>query len=174
MDFKEPAPELTSKNTKTIKKFSKRMVKEIAINKECNDYDFCVANNRFWYFRFIVKDGPYKGQVHVISVKLIYGAGSDVYIYPVFAPKCTFLTKIWHPNISEYGTICLDVLKDNWSPSMYTASIIDAIQLLLLNPEPGSPQNKSAAEMMATPKEYGEKISSFYNPSIPQELKDLF
>ena len=36
--------------------------------------------------------------------------------YPFRPPACSFTTRILHPNISTKGEICLDTLKDNWSP----------------------------------------------------------
>ena len=38
--------------------------------------------------------------------------------YPYEPPKITFITRIFHPNIDKYGNICLDILKDKWSPSL--------------------------------------------------------
>ena len=36
--------------------------------------------------------------------------------YPSKAPKITFLTPMFHPNIYRDGSICLDILDNNWSP----------------------------------------------------------
>lgn len=153
----------TLRVAKTMKKFKKRITKELESNSESKEFDFVALDSIYWYFQFTIVGGPYMGQKHIIEVKLVYGRDPSTYVYPISAPMCSFITPIWHPNISDKGTICLDVLKDNWSPSMYTGTIINALKMLLLNPEPSSPLNLQAAKMMTEePEKYKKYITDVY------------
>ena len=59
-----------------------------------------------------------------------------------------FLTKIWHPNISsQTGAICLDILKDQWSPALTLKTALISLQALLCTPEPSDPQDAEVANM---------------------------
>ncbi|CEP22004.1 K10580 ubiquitin-conjugating enzyme E2 N [Cyberlindnera jadinii] len=64
----------------------------------------------------------------------------------VVAPKVRFLTKIYHPNIDKLGRICLDVLKNNWSPALQIRTILLSIQALLAAPNPNDPLANDVAE----------------------------
>ena len=55
------------------------------------------------------------------------------------APKVRFLTKIYHPNIDKLGRICLDILKDKWSPALQIRTVLISIQALLSAPNPDDP-----------------------------------
>ncbi len=69
--------------------------------------------------------------------------------YPSKPPSIKFLTKMFHPNIYNDGNICLDILKDKWSPVYDVMSILMSIQSLLNDPNPNSPANGEAAQLFA-------------------------
>lgn len=57
-----------------------------------------------------------------------------------------FDTRVYHPNISSAtGAICLDILKDQWSPVLTLKSALISLQSLLCSPEPNDPQDAEVA-----------------------------
>ena len=57
-----------------------------------------------------------------------------------------FDTKIWHPNISsQTGAICLDILKNEWTPALTIRTALISLQALLCSPEPGKVFKSSRA-----------------------------
>eukprot|EP00080_Pristionchus_pacificus_P011000 PDM71020.1 Ubiquitin-conjugating enzyme [Pristionchus pacificus] len=70
--------------------------------------------------------------------------------YPMAAPKVRFMTKIYHPNIDKLGRICLDILKDKWSPALQIRTVLLSIQALLSAPNPEDPLATDVAELWKT------------------------
>lgn len=70
--------------------------------------------------------------------------------YPMSAPKVRFMTKIYHPNIDKLGRICLDILKDKWSPALQIRTVLLSIQALLSAPNPDDPLANDVAEHWKT------------------------
>jgi len=67
--------------------------------------------------------------------------------YPMAPPKVRFLTKMYHPNIDKLGRICLDILKEKWSPALQIRTVLLSIQALLSAPNPDDPLANDVADM---------------------------
>jgi len=94
------------------------------------------------YFNVIIAGpvgSPYEGGVFHLELFLTED-------YPMTAPKVRFLTKIYHPNIDKLGRICLDILKDKWSPALQIRTVLLSIQALLSAPNPDDPLANDVAE----------------------------
>jgi ubiquitin-conjugating enzyme (huntingtin interacting protein 2) len=67
--------------------------------------------------------------------------------YPFKPPIMRFETKVWHPNVSSAnGAICLDILKNEWSPALTLRTALLSLQALLSTPNPDDPQDGQVAK----------------------------
>jgi len=86
--------------------------------------------------------------------------------YPNKAPVVKFLSKMFHPNVYSDGSICLDILQNQWSPIYDIAAILTSIQSLLCDPNPNSPANSEAARLFQENKrEYNRKVKEIVEKS---------
>mmetsp|Transcript_697 Transcript_697/g.829 ORF Transcript_697/g.829 Transcript_697/m.829 type:complete len:196 (-) Transcript_697:866-1453(-) len=91
--------------------------------------------------------------------------------YPFEPPKMKFDTKIWHPNISsQTGAICLDILKDQWSPALTIKTALLSLQALLCSPEPGDPQDAEVAKMYMKDRVKFDKTAKFWTETYAKEM----
>lgn len=59
-----------------------------------------------------------------------------------------FLTKIFHPNVSNTGEICVNVLKRDWTPTLGLRHVLTVIRCLLIEPNPESALNEEAGKLL--------------------------
>jgi ubiquitin-protein ligase len=79
----------------------------------------------------------------VFTVKLQFG-----HDYPQSPPKAHFVTKMFHPNVSPQGEICVNTLKKDWSPEHGLAKVLTVIRCLLIYPNPESALNEEAGRLL--------------------------
>jgi len=88
-------------------------------------------------------DSPYAGGVFLVTIHF----PPD---YPFKPPKVAFRTKVFHPNINSNGSICLDILKEQWSPALTISKVLLSICSLLTDPNPDDPLVPEIAHMYKT------------------------
>ncbi|CAR26888.1 hypothetical protein ZYGR_0I01600 [Zygosaccharomyces rouxii] len=99
---------------------------------------------------------PYQGGRFIIDIEVPME-------YPFKPPKMKFDTKVYHPNISSVtGAICLDILKNAWSPVITLKSALISLQALLQSPEPNDPQDAEVAQHYLRDKESFSKTAALW------------
>ncbi len=88
-------------------------------------------------------DTPYEGGVFFLNIDF----SQD---YPYKPPRIRFDTKIYHPNINSGGGICLDILKEQWTPALTLAKVLLSICSLLTDPNPDDPLMPKIAYLYKT------------------------
>ncbi|KAK7680784.1 hypothetical protein QCA50_016092 [Cerrena zonata] len=68
--------------------------------------------------------------------------------FPAAPPKCWFATKIFHPNVSSAGEICVNTLKKDWKSSYGISHILVTVKCLLIYPNPESALDEEAGKLL--------------------------
>ena len=117
---------------------AKRILREIK-DLETDPPGNCTAgpvdgSNLFVWAGHIVgpTESPYEGGLFQLRIEF----PTD---YPFRPPTVTFVTRVYHPNINANGGICLDILKDQWTPALSVGKLLLSISSLLTDPNPRDP-----------------------------------
>ncbi|KAF9571604.1 hypothetical protein EC968_000342 [Mortierella alpina] len=68
--------------------------------------------------------------------------------FPNSPPKCYFMTKIFHPNVSKQGDVCVSTLKKDWKKELGLRHILLVVKCLLIVPNPESALNEEAGRQL--------------------------
>merc|ERR1712125_35248 len=98
-------------------------------------------------------DSPYDGGVFFLEIVFPQD-------YPFKPPKIKFTTKIYHCNVNDKGGICLDILKDNWSPALTISKVLLSICSLLTDCNPHDPLVGSIAHQYLTDEEAHNEMAA--------------
>lgn len=83
---------------------------------------------------------PFEGGVFALHAIL----PSD---YPFSPPQITFETPVYHCNVSDSGKICLDILQDKWNPGLSVPKCLEAIRIMLKQPDTDNSLRQWIAEL---------------------------
>src|SRR3989338_7212249 len=117
------------------------------------------------------EDTPFQGGVFYLHIHF----PKD---YPFKPPKLQFVTRIYHPNISSDGSICLGILKDQWSPALTISKLLFSVCSMLAYPHPDDSLAADIAvvyttdrtQYEATAKEWTRIFATIIGPKNVREI----
>lgn len=136
---------------------SKRIIKELdKLHKENTPGIAVIPDEKnIRYLKVYINgppDSPFQGGKFNLEVYLTEA-------YPMEPPKARFLTRIYHPNIDKIGRICLDILKNKWTPALQIRSLLLSIQVLMSDPNIDDPLDAEVAKHWKDNREDAERVA---------------
>ena len=112
----------------------KKELDDINLNPPTNCSAGVVEDDIYnWQATIMGPEGsPYDGGVFYLKIEFPHD-------YPFKPPKVQFITKIYHCNINSAGNICLDILKEQWSPALTISKVLLSICSLMDDQNPDDP-----------------------------------
>ncbi|KAI8890221.1 hypothetical protein K501DRAFT_206826 [Backusella circina FSU 941] len=156
-----PEPKKTTKKkaspSKSMSSSAKRISKELAeisLDPPSNCSAGPKGDNLYEWVSTIAgpSGSPYAGGIFFLEVTFPQE-------YPFKPPKVVFKTRIYHCNINSQGAICLDILKDNWSPALTISKVLLSICSLLTDANPHDPLVGSIAQEYLTDREQHDNMA---------------
>ena len=111
------------------------------------------------------EDSPYHGGVFYLRIDFPRD-------YPFKPPKMQFLTRIYHCNINSNGGICLDILKDQWSPALTISKLLLSICSLMDDANPDDPLVPEIAELLKRDKIKHDENARLFTLKYAMEYAD--
>lgn len=138
-----PSPPLPTKDM-ALKRINKEL-QDLGRDPPANCSAGPVGDDLFHWQATIMgpEDSPYAGGVYFLNIYF----PAD---YPFKPPKVNFTTRIYHCNINANGGICLDILKDQWSPALTISKVLLSICSLLTDANPDDPLVPEIAQIYRT------------------------
>ncbi|WCJ19352.1 Ubiquitin-conjugating enzyme E2 20 [Euphorbia peplus] len=155
---KQPASPPNPIDTSSV---SQRLQKElVSLMMNCGDLGVSAFPEGESIFTWIGTIEGGKGTLYEgLSYKLSLRFPLD---YPFKPPQVKFETSCFHPNVDQFGNICLDILQEKWSSAYDCRTILLSVQSLLGEPNPDSPLNSYAARILNNKEEYKKMVHKHY------------
>jgi len=134
-----------------------RLIRDIKELEKSNEFDVIKTDDirKFYVIFDGLDDSNFSGGTFKLQIETPID-------YPYKPLDVMFKNRMYHPNISEDGFICLDILKQNWSPALSLYKVFLSIITLMSDPNPNDPLNPVAARLYENNiEEYNEMVKIY-------------